>query len=813
MKKFIITFVFVGAFSCFAAPVENAVFNNKSVRDAKVKELREKAELEKAEAVEWAKAHNMKVRQKINGRIVELMRIDRNGQPVYYTTFNHEAAISTAANLVRETFPYDVDGESLTVGIWDGGVARATHPEFGSPSRITVKDGGSEGDHPTHVAGTIGAAGVSANAKGMAPKINIDAYDWDNDTSEMASRGASSPDSSSGIHLSNHSYGRYLGWADVGVGRWVWMHELSVIEDPNFGLYDSDAVDMDSIAYNAPYYLICRAAGNDRIDGPNHGASIYWYNSSDETLNPATYNSAIHPKGDGEYKNGYDTIGPSGCAKNILTIGAVNEAVSGDDRNLANGTMSSFSGWGPTDDGRIKPDVVGNGVAVFSPTVSSYGTWNGTSMASPNVCGSAALLVELYKNLHSGNAMRASSLKALLIHTADDMGKLGPDFAYGWGLINTKAAADIILANSETNITAQILEDLFGGLSQNEYLVTLTNSQNLKVTLCWTDPVGTESDSHDDRTAKLVNDLDLRIIDFDGNTNFPFVLDVENPSDNATKGDNSVDNVEQIIIENAATGSYKIVVSSKGSVRSQYYSLITPNVNYVLPNTPYNVLPTNGTLDLSTTPTLQSSAFSDPDLSDVLSASEWQVCFDDNFSNIVWEGNSGSTSVTVPSGNLNYVTQYFWRVKHSDNHNIWSGWSTATYFKTLNIKYIDGVKITKAINKKKTLLLKGTGLIFSQNLNKESVLINFNKTNLLSFTGNWQNKKTAAILKAADSVNNMKGIAKIKTDGKKAGTFIIKGKRSSEKIDPITGEHSVTVTVGNEFFTNTLNFIKGKYKE
>jgi len=158
MKKFIITFVFVGTFFCFATPVENAVFNNKSIRDAKVKELRKKAEIEKIEAVEWAKAHNLKVRQNIDGRIVELMKIDSDGRPVYYTTFNHEAAISTAANLVRETFPYNVDGESLTVGVWDGGVAQPTHPEFTSFSRVTVKDDGEIGDHPTHVAGTIGAA-------------------------------------------------------------------------------------------------------------------------------------------------------------------------------------------------------------------------------------------------------------------------------------------------------------------------------------------------------------------------------------------------------------------------------------------------------------------------------------------------------------------------------------------------------------------------------------------------------------------------------------------------------------------------------
>ena len=93
--------------------------------------------------------------------------------------------------------------------------------------------------------------------------------------------------------------------------------------------------------------------------------------------------------------------------------------------------MSFFSSWGPTDDGRIKPDVVANGEAVYSTLGSgdvAYGAIGGTSMSTPSACGSAALLIEQFGRLFPGQAMRASTLKSLLILTATDRGQVGPDY-------------------------------------------------------------------------------------------------------------------------------------------------------------------------------------------------------------------------------------------------------------------------------------------------------------------------------------------------------------------------------------------------
>ena len=105
-----------------------------------------------------------------NGRVVEIADFNAN-KPVYLTTHNVNAAISTGANLLQAA-PYLMDGNGLTVGEWDAGSARSTHQEFGG--RVTVKDGAAAADHSTHVGGTMAAAGVVAAAKGMAPALHID---------------------------------------------------------------------------------------------------------------------------------------------------------------------------------------------------------------------------------------------------------------------------------------------------------------------------------------------------------------------------------------------------------------------------------------------------------------------------------------------------------------------------------------------------------------------------------------------------------------------------------------------------------------
>jgi hypothetical protein len=215
---------------------------------------------------------------------------------------------------------------------------------------------------------------------------------------------------------------------------WIWYGDRSIStnEDYQFGFYGYWARDWDDISYNAPYYLIVKAAGNDRNEGPPSllVSQYVWdwnFGEGDWVL------SSDLPPPDGG-TTGYDTITDDGTAKNILTVGNAGD-IPGGYNSPSDVLVSYSSNWGPTDDGRIKPDICGNGQALFSAWGSgddNYRSSSGTSMASPNVAGSLLLLQQLYQEVNHlfGDPMRSATLKGLAIHTADEAGPdPGPDYS------------------------------------------------------------------------------------------------------------------------------------------------------------------------------------------------------------------------------------------------------------------------------------------------------------------------------------------------------------------------------------------------
>lgn len=466
----------------------------------------------------------------VKSELKSLQRIEDDGTPIFYTTYNANSSktINTNKMYPGGSLGLSVTGAGMTAGVWDGGKVRNTHVEFPN-SKITLSDAAATlSDHSTHVTGTIIAAGTSNIRKGIAYGGSAMTYDWDSDTTEMMDFGGQ------GFLTSNHSYG-YIA---------------SGLPEYKFGSYDSSSIDDDNIAYANPYYQVVKAAGNDR---------------DDTTLDQVNI------------KGGYDLLTGSACAKNTIVVAAVQQVLNYVDETSV--VMSSFSNYGPTDDGRIKPDIAAKGVAVNSCTAAannSYDIYNGTSMATPAITGMILMLQKHYNNLNPSTFMRASTVRGLICHSAREAGAYpGPDFEFGWGLADAAAAANII---SNRNVSTVLEEDTLEVGATFTKQITLDSTQKLMATLCWTDPAGSANSTvPDTRTPRLRNNLDLKIVK-DGVTYYPWKLDVDVPDLGATNvEDNNVDNVEKVEIPDAAPGVYTLQVTHKGITLtggSQVFSLI-----------------------------------------------------------------------------------------------------------------------------------------------------------------------------------------------------------------------------------------------
>jgi len=513
---------------------------------------------------------------------IELMYISASGRPVYYTINNLNAARTISTD---DVWPGGSAGYSLTgsgtdfLGVWDAGGVLLTHQEFGG--RVVQMDSPSGTHyHSTHVAGTMIAAGVVSNAKGMSYQASLDAYDWDYDDSEIAAAAAA------GLLVSSHSYGYATGWwyGNYTQGEdWYWWGDVTIseTEDWNFGFYSDITALWDDIAYDAPYLTICKSAGNDRNDhGPGSAGHWYW----DPDTEDWDWSTAIRDWDGGA--DGYDCNSHVGVAKNILTVGAVDD-IPGGYTQPSDVDMSSFSAWGPTDDGRIKPDIVANGISLYSTYNTGddqYVSLSGTSMSTPNVSGSVGLLVQHYQNTHSSATPRAATIKAVIIHAADEAGSNdGPDYEYGWGLMNTAEAADVIAEDEVDDYV--IMEDVLSNSETETYSYASSGTEPIRVTVVWTDVPGTPpTPSLNPTTPMLVNDLDVRLEWNETTTYYPWILNPSSPGNAATTGDNTLDNVEQIYLESPSAGAYTVQVSHKGTLSSdQYYSIIVTGLT--LPST------------------------------------------------------------------------------------------------------------------------------------------------------------------------------------------------------------------------------------
>lgn len=559
LQSILLTGIF--AFCAFVAQTQTT--NVSALQDFSLQKEKEYREAQKRVQA-YSRQHGVTVLEILSdGTVVQLVDVV-NGKPVYIKTDNVGAAITTRAFDLWEggSSGLELAGDGYDkLGEWDGGAVRRTHQEFNNTAvqRVAQTDGATSlNDHATHVAGTLVGGGVVANAKGMAYKGILKANDWNNAEAEMASLAAQ------GLEISNHSYGTITGWYNNN-GSWIWYGDSTISnqQDWRFGFYSNRSRDWDIIANNAPYYLIVKSAGNDRGQGPANAGT-----------------GGLPPVDGGPL--GYDCIGDGGTAKNAMAIGAVNQV--NNYTSPASVVMSSFSSWGPTDDGRIKPDLVAKGVSTYSAGSNSnthYSTKSGTSMASPNAAGTMALLQQHYQQTHAGQSMRSSTLRALVIHTADEAGTTtGPDYRFGWGLMNARAAADLI---SQDDILQNVIDEIVlenGGVYTRQ--VQASGTEPLRVTIGWIDPAGNVLPPQlNPRTPMLVNNLDLKIIGPDLAEYFPYSLNPLAPQAAATtNGKNNVDNIEMVHIAKPVAGTYTIVVDHQGTLQQpQNFSLIVSGIS------------------------------------------------------------------------------------------------------------------------------------------------------------------------------------------------------------------------------------------
>jgi hypothetical protein len=445
---------------------------------------------------------------------------------------------------------FSLTGRGALVGEWDESGARDTHVDL--RGRIANRDGSGLSDHSTHLAGTIAGSGAGDPlAEGMAPGAAIFSYSWELDLVEMSNEAWA-------LGASSHAYGPALGWQENPAcpEQWSWAGERGDREDPRFGHYGDAAAALDRVVRQTDLLSIW-AAGNDRDDGPPSPLSRHAHFPSCD--------ADFSDEHETERELEHDTLGGGAVAKNVLTVGAIEDLpdtwLPSDIRPLPS------SSFGPTDDGRIKPDVAAGGDGVRSTaaeTDDAYAVRSGSSSAAAAVAGIAALLIEAYRTHHGGRDPRASELKAALVQTAEDAGALtGPDYAMGHGLVNAEGAAELV---SSTGPRAALLVDVLTGPPSTLTTSDVPARTPLRVTLAWMDPPGPARDPGD-TTPVLENDLDLELVAPDGVTVFhPWSLDPEQP-DAAAKRDvpNRVDTVEVIDVDardNTMDGVWTLRVSA-----------------------------------------------------------------------------------------------------------------------------------------------------------------------------------------------------------------------------------------------------------
>jgi len=426
--------------------------------------------------------------------------------------------------------PYNLNGTNIDVLVYDSGQVGA-HTDFGA--RLIHGDSDSVSEHSTHVAGTLGGSGANSAAqggtalqwRGMAPAVDLISYGTGYSGSGYLFY-ENVPDIQADWAAAQNTYGADLGSASLGSNIYS---NYAPTGCTIMGRYGASAVLIDQIVRGGnsavgigDKYIAAWAVGNERG----------WTNSC-----------SILP-------GGYGLIAPPAAAKNPIHVGGA---------NTNNNTQYAHTSWGPTGDSRLKPIVTagacqttadGGIKSTDNNPLNAYTVMCGTSMATPAVAGGIALMLQHYRSVYntSGNFW-PSTAKAILMQTATDMGNPGPDYQWGYGLVNIRSAVDLIARRAfrQDNV-AQGGVDLFT-------FVVPSNATPATVSLAWDDFEATFN-----ANPTLINNLDLELVAPSGTIWRPWVLDPANPASNATRGVDNRNNQEQVQVPAPEVGTWLVRV-------------------------------------------------------------------------------------------------------------------------------------------------------------------------------------------------------------------------------------------------------------
>ncbi len=443
-----------------------------------------------------------------------------------------------------EVSSYDLDGyleaieEPLIAGIRDEGPVLSTHSALEYGILYNEDQGQTESDHATRVAGII----VGNSGRVELPPI----YDFQGQADYCV--------------LACYRYvagqgGTYSLWSDF-----------------------NDAYSRGARAMNTSY----------GFSAP--GEYTFYAMELDEWIrshgNVPVASGAGNEAGLGGWNWPYSVI-PLGTAKNNIAVGAVDWQNAWDDPygdwdpndpvDAENTRIYDRSSSGPCNDGRIKPDLVARGTYVLAPIATGtkgYSMESGTSFSTPVVAGACVLVQEAFiKNYepYEGSPIvhpTCDVVKAILCNTALDeissftgsdrrADRPGPDYRYGFGLLNTEAAAKTVYRDLIETYPPPGGHILTGVIEETDDVVEFQvdldgfpdTVSDLRVTMTWTDPAGSVY-----ADPALVNDLDLEIIPPKNSPNvpslyYPFTLDPQDYWHNAfTDKPNHLDNIEQTLV-------------------------------------------------------------------------------------------------------------------------------------------------------------------------------------------------------------------------------------------------------------------------